>query len=180
MGQNGGTLIATFETSFYDEWGNKRAEPALSELLGVNIEGIEGPCNLDYFEKGEGLLFEGISTALIPSPRFRIKSQVSRGKILSLYREKFPARYQPLPPLSNHPAIVENSYGNGRIFYFCGNIDEAYLEFHFPEHRRLMVKPIEIFGTPLIITDAPETVEVSIRNQETKNRVMLHLINFTG
>ncbi|MCX7796607.1 MAG: beta-galactosidase trimerization domain-containing protein [bacterium] len=178
--KNGGILIATFETSFYDEWGNKRSEPVLSELFGVNIKGIEGPCNLDYFDRGEGPLFERISTKLIPSPKFRIKSQITSGKVLALYREKFPARYQPLPPLSDHPAIVENKYGDGRILYFCGNIDEAYLEFHFPEHRELMVRLIELFSTPLIITNAPETVEISIRKQDSKNRIILHLINFTG
>ncbi|MBC7320550.1 beta-galactosidase trimerization domain-containing protein, partial [bacterium] len=109
--KNGGTLVATFETSFYDEWGNKRGNPVLSELLGVNIEGIEGPCNLDYFDKGIGPIFEGISAEFIPSPRFRIKSQVNTGRALALYRGKFPARYQPLPPLSNYPAIVETDYG---------------------------------------------------------------------
>jgi hypothetical protein len=178
--RNGGTLLATFETSFYDEWGNKRGEPVLSELFDISEEGIEGPCNLDYFDRGDSPMFEGISSAFIPSPRFRVKTSIKNGKILALYREKFPARYQPLPPLSNYPAIVENAYGKGRTFYFCGNIDETYLEFHFPEHRKLMVKPIEIFGTPLVITDAPETVEISIRMQESKNRIILHLINFTG
>jgi len=177
---NGGVLIATFETSFYDEWGNKRNEPALLELLGVSIEGIEGPCDLDYFDRGTGYMFEGISARLIPSPRFRIKSRINTGRALALYRNKFPADYQPLPPLSNNPAIVENSYGGGKIFYFCGNIDEAYLEFHLPEHRKLMVRPIELFSTPLVITDAPETVEISIRKQEAKNRIIIHLINFTG
>lgn len=178
--KDGGTLIATFETSCYDEWGNKRAKPVLSDILGVDIEGIDGPCRLDYFNRGEGNFFDGISSELIPSPIFRIKAKITSGKSLTLYREKFPARYQPLPPTSTYPAIVENNYYKGKVFYFCGNIDEAYLEFHFPEHRLLMIRPIELFTSPLVITDAPETVEISIRRHNERNRVIIHLINFTG
>lgn len=178
--KDGGILIATFETSFYDEWGNRRTTPILSDTFGVDIEGIDGPCRLDYFDLGEGVFFDGIKAKLIPSPIFRIKGKVTSGKSLTFYREKFPARYQPLPPTSIYPAIIENSYYKGKVFYFCGNIDETYLEFHFPEHRLLMVKSIELFTSPLVITDAPESVEISIREQKEKNRIIVHLINFTG
>ncbi|MBC7320944.1 hypothetical protein H5T89_09890, partial [bacterium] len=68
----------------------------------------------------------------------------------------------------------------GRVFYFCGNIDETYLEFHFPEHRELMTRPVKLFSSSMVVTDAPETVEISIRKQEMKNRIILHIINFTG
>ncbi len=33
--RKGGILVSSFETSFYDEWGVKRASPALAELAGI-------------------------------------------------------------------------------------------------------------------------------------------------
>lgn len=178
--RKGGTLVSSFETSFYDEWGVKRASPALAELAGIRPLAIEGRCALDFFDRGDGELFEGIDQQYIPSPPFRMLCEMTSGTGLAFYRERLPARYQPLPRLSKHPAIVENQAGQGRSIYFAGNIEEAYLEFHFTEHERLMAAPIRQWVAPLVLTDAPATVEVSLRYQEKRRRLMVHLVNYTG
>lgn len=178
--EKGGLLVSSFETSFYDEWGARRQAPALADLFGVKPVSIEGRCALDFFDRGEGDCFEGIDQGFIPSPPFRMLCEATTGTGLGFYRERLPARYQPLPRLSKHPAIVENGVGRGRSVYFAGNLEEAYLEFHFEEHERLMAAPIRRWVAPLVVTDAPSTVEVVLRRLAKRRRLVVHLINYTG
>jgi hypothetical protein len=178
--RKGGLLVSTFETSGYDEWGAKRAAPALAAVLGIRPASIDGPCAIDYFDRGDGELFAGIDQRYIPSPSFRLLCASTTGTSLALYRERMPARYQPLPRLSTHPSIVENRVGEGRSIWFAGTIEEACQEFHFVEHELLMTAPVRRWVEPLVLTDAPSTVEVSLRRQVKRRRLMVHLVNYTG
>src|SRR5207245_3426685 len=47
--QAGGSLLATFETARYNEWGDARSEPALADLCGVTAAGeVVGPAANSY------------------------------------------------------------------------------------------------------------------------------------
>src|SRR5262249_39416962 len=47
--QEGGSIVATFETSLYDEWAAPRKDFGLADLLGVHARGqIEGPMQNSY------------------------------------------------------------------------------------------------------------------------------------
>src|SRR2546427_2704864 len=52
--QAGGSLLATFETARYNEWGDARSDPALADLLGVTAAGeIVGPAANSYMRSEE-------------------------------------------------------------------------------------------------------------------------------
>ena len=178
----GGVLLSTHETSLYTDWGVRRSTPALRDVLGIDCAGIEGPTTLDYFDRTDDPLFAGIAAALVPAPRFwtLVETVGNAARALTYYRGRLPARYQPLPPPSTRPALVENRYGKGRSLYFAGTIDEAYQEFHFPEHASLMGALVDEASRRDILVDAPASVQVVLRQQRSRRRLLVHLVNATG
>jgi hypothetical protein len=179
---SGGHVVATHETSFYTDWGVRRTQPALRDVLGIESSGIEGPTSLDYFDRADDPLFAETTSALVAAPRYWTRTELAGGaaRALSFYRGRLPARYQPLPPPSSYPAIVRSSHGRGSSVYFAGTIDEAYLEYRFPDHAALMAASVEEKSTRHIALEAPSTVQAVLRQQRPKRRVLLHLVNATG
>src|SRR5947199_10876858 len=73
--QAGGSLLATFETSRYDAWGDARGEPALADLFGVSVAAdVVGPAANSYMriEQRHAVLAGFDGTALLPGPENRL------------------------------------------------------------------------------------------------------------
>ena len=128
----GGSLVATFETSRYSEWGDARSDFALADILGVNVAGdLAGPSQNSYMRidarhpivKG----FEG--TSLLPGPETRVTVRASRdaAAVVPLtvvpYFPAFPPEMVfPRTPRTDEPAIVLRQAGRSRIVYFPGDV----------------------------------------------------------
>src|SRR4030095_2645424 len=100
---SGGSVLATFETSRYNEWGNKRNDFALADLFGVSIAGeTVGPIGNSYMriEERHPILsgFEG--TNLLPGPESRLPVRAKETVPLTLSVVPY---YPALPPESVFP-----------------------------------------------------------------------------
>ncbi len=182
--REGGNLIASFETSRYDENGILLEDFSLSRVFGVEAgKGTFGPLKLDYMSITDlgSPITQDLSSSLLPCPTYGMEVLVRSAIPLAMYREKMPARYAKLPPVSDKPAIVSNKYGKGRCLYIAGNFFEHYHGYHNPDYRRIVSNSAQAMAKPLVsLRDCPSSVEVVLRAQPGNARLLVHLINFTG
>ncbi|MEM3479004.1 MAG: beta-galactosidase trimerization domain-containing protein, partial [Candidatus Bathyarchaeia archaeon] len=181
--ENGGCLIASFETSRYDEYGDLLEEFELADVFGVNVgRGVFGPLNIDYMSVvSDHPIADGLSARLLPCPTYGIEVSPTTSKAICMYHEKMAARYMRLPQLSKNPAILVNEYGRGRCLYIAGNFFEHYYNYHNPDYRRIIHNSVRWMAKTLVtLENCPSSVEVTLRYQPKKDRLIVHLVNFTG
>lgn len=182
--RSGGNLIASFETSRYDENGDLLGELGLSDVFGVKMgKGTFGPMKLDYMTVGDDgrAITKGLSARLLPCPIYGMQVAPTTAKPIAMHHEKMPARYVQLPPISENPAIVINEYGKGRCLYIAGNFFEHYHDYHNPDYRRIVANSVGTMVRNLVsLENCPTSVEVTLRHQPDKGRLLVHLVNFTG
>ncbi|MFD0693500.1 alpha-amylase family protein [Paenibacillus sp. GCM10027628] len=182
--RNGGNLIATFDTSVYDEYGQIREYPLLADLLGITTvdEITDLPYDHIQTDKNRESYLHGIDQSLIPAPMLAVKIKPQPGsQTIMHYRSKQPARYCDLPPITSHPFMVMNRFEKGSTLYFTGNVDKGYEHFALPEYRKLMRNALTTFHPERVILESHpgiESLHLSLRSQP--QRLMLHLINYTG
>src|SRR5439155_1187088 len=128
----------TYETSLYDEWGAKREDFGLAEILGVSFAGrTEGPMHNAYLRlEHETARGHPLLRGLEDAPR--IIHGVNRVEVVA--KEKFPAppltlipSYPDLPmekvfartPRTDVPQVFLREVGAGRVAYFPWDIRNA-------------------------------------------------------
>lgn len=177
--KNGGNLITTYDTGFYDENGEPVKEPKLADLQGiVNFEGFVDYSNFGtgYLQSRDETLFKGVSEKSIQSTLISVKAEL-RGKVHGEYCEPMESRYD-FYPTKWYPAIVENSFGKGKAIYFTGTIGEFYNYYSNPDCKVIFENAVKYLANPIVTTDAPGSVEMVLRKLE--NGYAFHCINFTG
>lgn len=182
--REGGNVVASFETSMYDEYGLAKGGFQLEKVFGVRLTtGTFGPMKLDYMRTVEGSaeLTGDLSSDLLPCPVYGIGVEACGGRAIAIYLEKMRSRYSRLPPLSENPAIVANRYGKGSCLYFAGSFFEHYSEYHNPDYRRIVAAAASAASDPIVsLLNCPRSVEMVLRAQPARERLLVHLVNFTA
>ena len=146
----GGRLVATFETSRYDENGECRENLGLADLFGVRVTGdVEGPVRNAYLRlkaHGDlGPLLAGLEDAE------RIVAGVHRLPVeptedLDLNPVTLVPSYPDLPMEevypreedSGHPEVYLRKVGKGRVVYIPWDLARTYWELLFGDHGLLL------------------------------------------
>jgi hypothetical protein len=192
--QGGGSLLATYETSLYDEWGRPRKDFGLIELFGVSWKGkLEGPMQNSYLglnpNSGSGT-FHPVLAGLEDASR--IVNGVWRLEVEPI--REFPSpvtlipSYPDLPMEDVYPRAPQTSIrelylrdlGNSRIVYFPWDIDRTFWEVLNVDHGKLLRNTIEWATNeekPITVT-GPGILDVSVWQQ--KNSMTVHLVNLTN
>ena len=178
---DGGTLVATYQTSLLNEWGEERDGFALGEVLGVDYRGQlgeEGDHQVIYVPSegelerlcGPVLCFFGQEAAITARPGTSVictRSDLDP-RLLNNFHPSMDYR-------GSEPAVTVHPYGNGRAVYIAGDVGGAYMNSPYPPLRRLVAHLAGEAGPPLAV-EAPEVIEMTAAFRPT-GELMIHLLN---
>jgi hypothetical protein len=131
--QAGGSLLATFETSRYDEWGLRRARLGLAGVFGIQATGdVEGPNGNSYYARIENpheILRGFENTRMLPGAEYRLPVKADGKLVLSVvppYPAFPPEMVYTKTPRTDEPAVVLREQGASRLAWFPGDVDRSF------------------------------------------------------
>ena len=190
----GGSVLATFASSLYDEVGHRRDDFGLADVFGVSFRGrIEGPMRNSYLSldadpatRSRHPVLDGLEDAP------RIINGVFRVDVRPT--EPFPApvtlipSYPDLPMEDVYPRVTRTDTRElylrdserGRVVYFPWDIDRTFWEVMSVDHGRLLRNaviwalneppPVDVAGRGLL--------DVTVWRQ--RDSMTVHLVNLTN
>ena len=195
--ENGGSVVATFETSLYGPDGRKRDDFLLADLLGVSRadtvpvtgkqNGVYKQAYLKVRHKDHPLLADLGDTTVIPAAnrycRVRLRGEKAEVPLtLSAAFRVFPEgmSYTTDPDPDDPMLIAKEHPSGGRTVYFAGQPDLAFLRFGYPDWGLLLANAVRWAsgGRVPLEAEAPSTLLVTLRKQD--NRRLVHLVNLNG
>ena len=193
--KNGGSLIATYETSLHDEWGAKRKNFGLWDLFGVSFKGrTEVPLHNSYLRlEHEAFPGHPLLEGLEDAPR--IINGVWRLEVEE--KSTFPERpvtlipsYPDLPMEKVYPRVSKTDKaeiylrdpgsGAGRVVYFPWDIDRTFWEVQCVDHLKLLRNAVN-WATPEeppVTVTGPGVLDVTVWRQ--RQSMTVHLVNLTN
>jgi hypothetical protein len=193
--EKGGSIVATYETSLYDEWGVRRADFGLASLFGASFAGkVEGPMLNSYLnlerEEQTGKfhpLLAGIEDAnRITNGIHRVhvtpadKAMHSPLEVVPTYPDLPMEECFPRPETTHDAGVFVREVGRGRVVYFPWDIDSTFWEVLNVDHAKLLRNAV-LWATnepaPLSV-EGKGVLDVSIWGQ--KNSITAHLVNLTN
>lgn len=180
--RDGGNLVASFETSLYDEYGTHRADFALAEALGASTAGrISGPRNWDFMQRTKATAADLLARDLTPSSTYHVRVKATSAETLALHLKTMAGRYDGFPAVSDEPAVLLNKCGKGTVIYLSGDVGAMLNSFHTAEFHQLIENAVAKLAPPEVqLRDAPGSLELVVRSQDNGRRLLIHLVNFTG
>jgi hypothetical protein len=187
---DGGSLLATFESSLYTERNERRADFGLADVFGIHKAGDlvgTGPGNANGYmariEKQHEILNGFVGTNWIPGAEFRVPLARVDGPVLTVVPGVvgYPPELSYSPQSrTEEPAAVVRQKGNSRLVYFSGDIERTMWRTGHTDLARLLQNairwvaganpPVSIQGEGLIEPFA----------WETQAGFAVHVLNYTN
>ena len=187
--QNGGSIIATYETSLYDEWGSRRKDFGLAGLFGASFDGtvdrnlqnsylnIEKPHpvtrgleNATRIINGANWIHVKTTEPIAANPMTLVPSYPD------LPMEEVYTRVAH----TDVPGVILRTRGKGRVAYFPFDIDRTFWEVLSADHGTVMRNTVAWAhggAQPLTVT-GKGMMDVSLWEQ--KGSITAHMVNLTN
>lgn len=193
--KGGGSIVATYETSLYDEWGVRRPDFGLASLFGASFAGTEqGPMLNSYLSlekdpvtgKYHSLLagFEDATRIINSANQVDVKpvgqSIASPLQIVPSYPDLPMEAVFPRPVKTHNPGVFLREVGRGRIVYFPGDIDRTFWEVLDVDQSKLLRNAVlwATNETAPVSVEGQGVIDLSVWGQ--KNSMTVHLVNLTN
>ena len=187
--EQGGSLLATFETSMYTETNERRKNFGLADVFGIHATGEvvsrRGNSNpyLARIERPHPIVDGFIDTHWIPGSEFRVPLAPVENPVLTVvpgYVAYPPELSYPPTPHTNEPAAVVREKGKSRLVYIPGDIEATmWLSGHTDLSQLLQNSIRWVAGE-----DQPVRIEgkglIEVFAWETEPGFALHVLNYTN
>ena len=179
--EQGGTLIATHQTSLLDEWGYDRGHFGLADVLGLEYQRKSGddedsgrvfmPRSADLRRRfGELIFFYGLASSVAARSGTEILCDACDPEKVNLSTCESGTNQ-----VTGGPAVTRNRLGKGQAIYIGGDIGGAYLKSPYPPLKRFVQSLLAETEPPLSV-EAPEAVEMVAARRDS-GELMVHLLN---
>jgi hypothetical protein len=193
--KRGGSLIATYETSLYDEWGVKRKDFGLTDVFGVTFQGrVDGPMHNSYLRLERDAktgrahpILDGLDNAArIINGVWRLEVKATQDfatpplTLIPSYPDLPMEKVYPRISKTDQPQVYLRDLGQSRIVYFPWDIDRVFWEVMCVEHGRLLRNAVDWATNedrPATVT-GPGILDVTVWRQQKSMTV--HLVNLTN
>lgn len=183
----GGSLMASFETSMYTERNEPRANFGLAPIFGIQRKGdpvtSRGNGFLARIERAHPILDGFSDTDWIPGAEFRLSVAPVDSPVLTVvppYTAYPPELSYPPIPRTDEPAVVVKERGSSRLIYFPGDIDRTSWRSGNTDLSRLLQNSVRW----LVNGDSPVTVQgdglIETFAWETQAGFAVHVLNYTN
>jgi hypothetical protein len=187
----GGSVVATFETSLYDETGRKRGNFGLSDLFGVSYGGKSETfvknSYVDIHHDTKHAVLRGFDDAgrMINTIGFADVKPTAKFGTTPLTRVP---SYPDLPmedvfprePMTNISELFLRETAGGRVAYFPGDICRSFWEVLDADHGRLIANTVRwaLDEPDVVSVNGHGVIDVNLWDQE--NSLTVHLVNLTN
>jgi hypothetical protein len=189
----GGSVVATFASSLYDEYGVERPDFGLADVWGVSYaRRVEGPMHNSYLSleaDGSGRRHP-ILAGLEDTPRiingvFRLDVRAAQPSpspltLIPQYPDLPMEDVYPRVAHTDTPGVFLREIGKSRVVYFPWDIDRTFWDVLAVDHLKLLAnavmwaanepRPVDVEG--------PGVLDVTVWRQRTSTTV--HLVNLTN
>ncbi len=191
--ERGGSLLATFASSLFDENGTRRPDFGLRDAFGVSFAGrVEGPMQNSYLglDRPSSGTRHPVLRGLEDAPR--IINGVFRLEVTPA--AEFPSpitlipSYPDLPMEDVYPRVPRTTtrevylreLGRSRVVYFPWDISRTFWEVMAVDHLRLLRNAVEWAANEAqpVEVEGPGVIDVTVWRQRASMTV--HLVNLTN
>jgi hypothetical protein len=203
--QDGGGLVASLDTSLFDEYGDPRKNFALAGVLGVQYRGLPdaapakdeeidvnfakaiGP---DYWEKRKNVfdfkqdvgsfLNQGKMKTYVGDQSVAFKGAAVRVAVKGEGAKIIGTLRSKSAGAAEFPGVVTRPFGKGRVVYFAAGFDSAYYLYSYPYQRLMFRHAVEwaAAAPPPVAVEAPMCVQSTVmRQSKAGERLVVHLFS---
>jgi len=183
----GGGLVATYESSLYDQWGERRKDFALADVFGASYIAsyVNAPNRVGFAQAAHQITDDPYLRDIMGTGGYNtFWGKFTRVKAAANTIAPLDAIDTPNAndaSKKNWPPLLVSEYKFGKVAYFPAAFDAAYFDASYPYQRVVMANAVRwaAQGEPPVRVTAPMCVMAGFLTKETagKKQTIVHLLN---